>query len=100
VGSEEGSMRGLALACVLVLAACTPGPVPKPVPTPMGDAGGSCITACNNLAALGCAEGAPDAGCVAVCNHSSEITNLPLDCLASAASKDEARGCDASVKCP
>lgn len=108
----------LVLLPLLVAAQCTPGPTPpRPVPVVVipdagddasagaaGMAGGHSVggsaplspteSACQHLAALGCAEG-QDPKCSAVLAHAlrSGITAVPLICLSEASSPADARRC-------
>ena len=80
---------------------------PSPIPSPWPDAGatdapivaGDCTAACANLKILGCAEGI-DPDCARVCEkaRATDLTDLHLDCLTAAASKEAARSCG-TFKC-
>ena len=94
------------LALALALCACPPSPAP-PTPdsgdgaaldAPAPDASDLCSSACANLAALGCKEGA-DPKCLAVCeqNQASHLTVMPLACWSAASSKAIARACGSAT---
>ena len=58
-----------------------------------------CVSACRNLASIGCHEGT-DPNCVVVCQktRSASLTDLKLACLIAAPTKTAARSCG-SVEC-
>jgi hypothetical protein len=88
---------GLATSCKGTL---PPPPEPDVVVTESGP-GGSCMTAAENLHALGCSEAA-DAGAFAqVCAHVVTARLEPIDvrCMSLAGSRDAARACP-GVRCP
>lgn len=97
-----------ALVVVALVAGCkgpvAPGPdadasAPDAATPASMDAGPPtrCVAACANLRRLGCPEGEErDAGgCGAVCGHAAASRSFDLkpDCLAKAATVDEARAC-------
>ncbi|GAC1475546.1 MAG: hypothetical protein PVSMB8_00130 [Vulcanimicrobiaceae bacterium] len=74
----------------------------KPPPPPPDASTGDCAAACANLRALGCPEGAEDAGqgCTAVLCHAegSGKLDLKMACVKAAKTKDELAKCG-TVKC-
>ena len=59
------------------------------------DAADACMSACDNLEALGCPDGVDQLACLIACRHivSSRLTTIDLACITSAHSKAEARAC-------
>lgn len=95
-------MRFAVLALVVCGCCAAPPPAPDvgPAPLHVSDSGPTgCHTACVNLAALGCPEGG--ASCDLTCVHvvASGLTDLRVDCLTAAKTKEAARACG-SVSCP
>lgn len=101
----------LALGGVFTVAACascTPSPVP-----PTSDAGSvgdapakpstevACALACSNLSALGCREGAADAGCSATCalHQTKHTADLRPWCVLDAGSAEAVNACGGSATC-
>lgn len=100
---RAGALRELvciALAGVFcAFASCTPAPAPAPIPIDGGDGGADeCTLACQNLAALGCAEATPN--CATVCRHirATKLTPFDAECIATKTTKEAVRGC-AGIRC-
>jgi|SRR5579859_1186449 len=92
------------------IAACPPRP-PSPPPEPdvvavdaavrSDGADDAYVRACTNLHALGCSEGDHEDLCMVTLRLADQTqrTDLRVDCLVAAASKDAARACG-TVACP
>lgn len=63
--------------------------------TPSFDAADGCSSACANLGALGCSDGADFTACVAACQHveAARLTKIDTACLMSAHSRAAAIAC-------
>ncbi len=59
-----------------------------------------CSAACNNLTALGCAEGT--AQCLPVCDHilDAGLREFHADLISSAKSKEDVRAANSGIDCP
>jgi len=90
----------------LALLACTPPHAPQPDASDaasLGDVAPNavCVSACSNLAAIGCIEGA-DVNCVVACTKNATgapIAVMPAACWSDAGTKEAARACG-GVSCP
>jgi len=93
-------MRVLLVAAFVSFLACV---TPAPLPPPPGPSPDVYASACANLAAIGCPEGArPNCARVMQDAQEAHLTDLHPECLAGlakTASKEEARACE-SVRCP
>jgi hypothetical protein len=95
--TAQTTLATLSLLLCSAAGPCGHSPTPPdPPPTPPGS---PCERACQNLAKLGCPEG-QHADCAADCEAGmgDKITDFHPDCLAQAATPEEARACR-SVHC-
>lgn len=89
-------VAAFAVAAASLAAECPPKPAPVGLDAsrPPGDASTAAVSACANLAALGCIEGTAG-NCAATIDHvaATRLTRIDVACIASASSKAAVRAC-------